>query len=77
MELKASPFAILIELAMQHIPVPMYISSNDYGNATAIMKCNFELGAFLNLQPLLAEKTPSASNDLTAFKHIYSMQKML
>ena len=55
----------------------MYIAPSDYSKASAIVKLNFELGAFLNIHPLFAEESPSASDDLDAFKHIYFLQKML
>ena len=55
-QIKASPFALLIDLHAQNIPVPMYLAPGSYALAADIINLNFELGAFLRIDPVFAEK---------------------
>ena len=55
----------------------MYVAADKYEQAAAVIRCNLELGAFLRIVPLLAEKTPSEDATYSAFKNNLSMHKIL
>ena len=55
----------------------MYVAADKYEQAAAVIRCNLELGAFLRIVPLLAEKTPTKDAAYSAFKNNLSMHKIL
>ena len=58
-ELRPSPFALLLEISAQNVPLPMYVSAEMYKEAAEIIKLNLELCAFLFIVPVLAEQSPA------------------
>lgn len=51
----------------------MYLAPGSYVKAAEIISFNLELGAFLHIEPVFAEKYPTESEGLIAFKRAYSL----
>ena len=45
----------MIEIAAQRVPIPMFVAADMFGKAAEIMRLNFELCAFLQIVPVLAQ----------------------
>ena len=74
---KAISHAVMVELSLQRVEIPMYVSPGAYEQAAAVLKFNFELGAVLRIVPLMGETNPSASDSLSRFRYFLSVTKNL
>ena len=55
----------------------MYVAAGDYREAASILLLNLELCAFLQIEPVLDEQSPTEPDMCIVLRHLLALQKEL